>query len=365
MPPDTDNNANKNAAESRLVSVIVCTRNRGDNVLLTARAVLASEYPDFELLIMDQSDDDAARDALAPLCEQDSRIRYFRLELPGKPGALNRARLEARGRYLALTDDDCEPDSRWIGSLVAAFESDPKVGAVFGDVRAAPHDNTQGYIPDNPITREAVIYSLQNFLYMPAMVNFGIGANMAVRADALAAVQGWDPCIGPGAKFRNGDDHDVTARLLMAGYAVAFQPDAHTLHYGFRMWNESARDVAQTGFGFGVAFVKYLRCGKIYPASLRMLRYFVWQIVCRAARRQRPLGVAFPRGWVKGAIEGCRHPIERKTRCFVKMDAAESRRYGEEFAQVVRRTQQAEFVAAPDAEESASPVGAAHSEDKR
>ena len=128
-----DRNDNQNArSEPPPVSVIVCTRNRGDNARTAAQAILASDYADFELLIMDQSDDDATRDALRPLCEADGRIRYFRLELPGKPGALNRARLEARGRWLVLTDDDCRPDSDWIRALLAAFEADPKIGIVFG-----------------------------------------------------------------------------------------------------------------------------------------------------------------------------------------------------------------------------------------
>ena len=348
------------------VSVIVCTRNRGDNVLLTARAVLASDYPDFELLIMDQSDDDSTRDAILPLCEQDERVRYIRLELPGKPGALNRARQEARGRYLLLTDDDCESDPGWIHALTACFEADPNVGAAFGDVRAAQHDTTNGYIPDNPVDYSRTISTLQPYLQMPNMVNFGIGANMAVRADALAEVGGWDPCIGPGAKFGNADDHDLTVRILLAGYAVAFTPDAHTLHYGYRLWSESAKDVQHTGFGFGATFIKYLRCGKIYYGSLRMLVYFLLQIIRRALTNKRPLGVAFPRGWFKGAMAGLRYPIDRRTRCFVKMNAEESRKYGQEFAQVVRRTEQADFVeapASPEAEPTA--VGASHAEDKR
>lgn len=361
--------SNRNAKQDAFhaapsVSVIVCTRNRGDNALTAARAILASEYSDFELLIMDQSDDDATRRALQPLCAQDGRLRYFRLELPGKPGALNRARQEARGRWLALTDDDCIPDSKWIGALLTAFEADPKIGVVFGDVRAAPHDNTTGYIPDNPITNAKIIYTAREFLYMPGMIHFGIGANMAVRADAAEAVQGWDPCIGPGAKFGNADDHDMAIRLLMAGYALAFCPEAHTTHDGFRLWSESARDVQHTGYGFGAAFVKHLRCGKVYYGSLRMLRHFGRQIVRHALQGKRPLGTAFPRGWLRGFAAALRHPVNKINRTFVKMDAAESRKYGGDFAQLSRRNMPTERLAA-DAEPPAPPVGAGRSEETR
>ena len=361
----SDRSENKNAlSEPPSVSVIVCTRNRGDNALTAARAIVASDYADFELLIMDQSDDDATRDALRPLCEADGRIRYFRLELPGKPGALNRARLEARGRWLVLTDDDCRPDPGWIRALTAAFGADPKIGVVFGDVRAAPHDNTHGYIPDNPITESKIIYSVRDFLYMPGMIHFGIGANMAVRADAAEAVQGWDPCIGPGAKFGNADDHDMAIRLLMAGYALAFCAEAHTVHDGYRLWSESARDVQHTGYGFGAAFVKHLRCGKIYHGSLRMLRHFFQQIVRHAATGQRPLGTAFPRGWLRGFAAALRYPVNKSNCTFVKMDAAESRKYGGEFARLARVSPPPERASASDSE-APSPVGAARSEETR
>ena len=347
------------------VTVIICTRNRGDNVLLTARAVLAGDYHDFEMLIMDQSDDDATQDAILPLCDTDARVRYFRLELPGKPGALNRAAQEARGRYLVLTDDDCDPDPHWISALLAPLEADPAVGAVFGDVRAAPHDNVKGYIPDNPIAYRRTIHSLRDYLKMPKMVNFGIGANMAVRAETVQRVRGWDPCIGPGSKFGNADDHDMTVRVLLAGYAVAFTPDARTVHLGYRLWSESAKDVAHTAYGFGAAFIKYLRCGKIYYGSLRMLSYFLWQIAWRGIRWQRPLGIAFPKGWLRGLLAAVRYPVDRSTFCFVKMDASESRKYGQEFAQVVRRTQQGDLVETTGADAAPAAVGAAHSEEKR
>ena len=361
-----DRNAQQNPlSDPPSVSVIVCTRNRGDNALTAARAILASDYADFELLIMDQSDDDLTRLALEPLCEQDERLRYFRLELPGKPGALNRARQEARGRWLALTDDDCRPDSCWLRALLAAFEADPRIGAVFGDVRAAPYDSNVGYIPDNPIVNAQTIYSVREFLYMPGMVHFGIGANMAVRADAADAVQGWDPCVGPGAKFGNADDHDMALRLLLAGYALAFAPDAHTVHDGFRLWSESARDVQLTGFGFGAAFIKHLRCGKLYHGSLRMLRHFCWQIVRRALKGQRPLGMAFPRGWFRGFAAALTYPVNRANRTFRKMDAAESRKYGGEFAQLARRPAQAGLVGASEGDAPPAPVGAGHAEDNR
>src|SRR5262249_39605401 len=89
-----------------LVSVIVCTRNRGDNIVPTAKSILKDSYLNFELIIVDQSGDDLTEKALAPLCAEDSRVRYVKTEPRGKSTALNFGAQTARGEYIALTDDD-------------------------------------------------------------------------------------------------------------------------------------------------------------------------------------------------------------------------------------------------------------------
>ncbi|HZP80919.1 MAG TPA: glycosyltransferase family 2 protein [Chthonomonadaceae bacterium] len=329
-----------NSHPAPFLSAVVCTRNRKANVVHTARAVLAQDYPALELLVMDQSDDDATADALAELRAQDSRLRYFHLDLPGKPRALNRAWAEARGRYLLLTDDDCEPDPQWAQAMVEAFQADPRIGCVFGDVSAGPHDPEVGTVYANLIQTSHSLARVGEFWRMPGMRDFGLGANMAVRADVLALLGGWDPCIGPGAKFASGDDHDLTMRALLTGFAVYFCAEARVVHYGFRTWEQASRDLERMAFGQGAAMAKYLRCGVIYPGPLRVLRHNTWLCLGRIARWRRPFGLAFTRHWLRGLLAGSRHPIDRRARSFRDVSRAESQAYGERFAQVALRAQQ-------------------------
>ena len=321
------------------ISVVVCTRNRGDNVLPTAETILKQSSSDFELLILDQSDDDSTERALVALTA-DPRLRYHRLDLPGKPLALNRALELTHTPYLVITDDDCEVAADWLESLVEAFESDPKVGCIFGDVSAAPHDSDKGFIPVNLLTRDRTISQLWDFLRMPGLVNFGIGANLAVRRDAIDGMGGFDPCVGPGAKYGYADDHDLAVRMLLAGWRVHFSSKARVVHFGFREWKHSAEDVRRTGYGFGATFAKYLRCGKIYYGSLRILAYFFAQIAWRGIRFKRPLGVAFPTGWVHGFRDGMRQPLDKSTHCFRPTGTEEILRYGGNISKVVLRAQQ-------------------------
>jgi glycosyltransferase involved in cell wall biosynthesis len=299
-----------------LVSVLVCTCNRKDNISPTIRSIRASGYDDFELLVLDQSDDDVTEAAVREVAGSDARVRYVRLPRPSKPLALNEGRRLARGRYILLTDDDCEVAPGWIDEMVRCFESEERVVCVLGDVSAGPHDPKDGYVPICRIDRAHTISTLWDFLRMPGWRNFGMGANMALRADALDGVGGWDPCIGPGADFRSGDDHDTIARLLGAGGAVAFTPTARVVHFGLRPWLKTGDDQARYGFGMGASFAKHLRHRTLYPGPLRVFGDQIWNSV-RGLRPGKAIsGFRYPRGWLLGFWKGLRHPLDERTGCF-------------------------------------------------
>ena len=295
--------------EEPLVTVLVCTCDRGELVLGTVQAVLAGGFDSLELLVLDQSTDERCARALQPLCEQDGRVRLIRLGVKGKPLALNHGLSLARGRYVVLTDDDCEPVSGWLAAHVAAFEAEPQLGCVFGDVDAPAYDPARGFIPVCHITRSETIRGLTELLIMPGLQHFGIGANMALRRDVLMQLGGWDPWIGPGTKFGSGDDVDLSVRILRAGHAIHFCASAKVLHYGFRESAELGENFARNGFGMGAIFAKHLKCGALFRGALRLLASRLRTAALNAATGNRPLGAAYPLGWLKGVQAGLRHPI--------------------------------------------------------
>jgi GT2 family glycosyltransferase len=327
------------AAPSRspAVSVLVCTINRQDNVVPTIRSVQRCGFENFELLVLDQSKDDATQMAVRPLCEEDPRIRLLRLPLPGKPRALNVGRGQARAPYLALTDDDCEVNEGWLGAMVAAFDADPSVGCVYGDVTAGPHEKSQGFIPTCRIERPDKIDRLSQFLTMPNWQHFGIGASMGLRASVVERIGGWDECIGPGTKFGSGDDNDIAVKVLRDGQRIAFVPEARVVHHGFRFWKSSKGDARRTGFGLGAIFAKHLRCGVIYPGALRAVTDALTLAGKRALRGERPLGLTYPASWLRGMAAGLSHPIDRRSNSFVSRSDEEIHLHSGKVAEVVLR----------------------------
>src|SRR5690606_33229844 len=111
------------------VSVIICTRNRGDQITAAVRSVLASTFSHFEFLIIDQSTNNETEQAVASFAH-DRRLRLVRSDTVGKGNALNLGLSLAQGEIIALTDDDCIVPRDWLGQIVDLFNENPQLGVV-------------------------------------------------------------------------------------------------------------------------------------------------------------------------------------------------------------------------------------------
>jgi glycosyltransferase involved in cell wall biosynthesis len=91
-----------------LVSVVVPTYNRPERLLRALKSVLSQEYSEFEILVVNDSSEEAAvHEVLDKLA--DRRINYFRnSRKKGANGARNTGILNAKGHYIAFLDDDDE-----------------------------------------------------------------------------------------------------------------------------------------------------------------------------------------------------------------------------------------------------------------
>jgi GT2 family glycosyltransferase len=90
------------AAELPLVSCIMPTRNRPEFALQAIRYFERQDYPERELIIVDDGDEN-----LTPLLPGGGRIRYLRLPSPQSIGVKRNLACElARGTFIAQWDDD-------------------------------------------------------------------------------------------------------------------------------------------------------------------------------------------------------------------------------------------------------------------
>ncbi|NJE76716.1 glycosyltransferase [Thermococcus sp. ES12] len=89
------------------VSVVIPTYNRSNLLKRAIESVLSQEFEDFELIVVDDASSDNTPEVVESI--EDGRIRYVRLKRnSGGPVTRNTGIKKARGKFIALLDDDDE-----------------------------------------------------------------------------------------------------------------------------------------------------------------------------------------------------------------------------------------------------------------
>lgn len=251
-------------------SVIVCSRNRREQLLRTVRHIggLGWRRP-WELLVVDNASTDGTRPAL-DACQATAQfpLRILHQDRPGLGRAKNTALEAASGDIVAFTDDDCYPEADWLDALAECF-LDPSVAYVGGKVTLFDRE-------DVPITIQ-----LRNERWeIPpgSVIKAGslLGANLAIRRDALLAIGGFDPRFGPGAFCKSGVDVEVMARLSAAGYLGIYDPRPSVAHHHGRRTEAEIRALMHRyAVGRGACYAKALMDRTMRP---KVARAWYWSL---------------------------------------------------------------------------------------
>lgn len=220
------------------VTVTVSTRNRPDHLAVALPSLLAIEHPDLRLLVVDNaSDDQSSERVVAGL--GDPRVRYVREPRVGLSYGRNRALVEATTPIVAFTDDDVVVDPRWVTALVEAFEADADVAVVTGMVPTGElRTPAQQYFEQQTGWQSTVLpqtYRVGDHRpdipgFPLSVGRYGTGANFAVRRDIAVRLGGFNEALGIGSPTHGGEDLDMFLRVLYAGWALSYAPDALVWH---------------------------------------------------------------------------------------------------------------------------------------
>lgn len=287
------------------ITVIVCTRDRPQDLALCLPSLLANDYPDFSVLVMDQGETDAGEGVAAE--HAGPRLEYHRLAFTGRARALNAALTHADGELLALTDDDCVAPRFWLRRAASVLSSEPEAGIVFGGVASAPHDPARVFVPTFQPTRYRVVRGRRVCAH-----GVGIGANLVVRREVVERIGGFDESLGPGSRFRSGDDWELAYRALRAGFAIVQDPANVIVHRGEREYATGAvrRLIGNNYHGIGAGYARHVLRGD-WSAAYILVRegaLLAGGAAWNTLRLRRPLGVHRLAYLLLGAVRGMRRP---------------------------------------------------------
>lgn len=200
-------------------SIIIPTYNRPEQLRQCLESICRLDYPKsrFEVIVVDDGSPEGL-DVVVKAFAERLEIRYVRQPNAGPAAARNTGAAHARGRYLAFTDDDCQPAGDWLSILQAALETTPD-GMVGG--------RTINLLTDNPFASASqlivdIVYRFYNA--NPEQARFFASNNMALPAALLAKIGGFKPA------FRTSEDRELCDRWLYNGYRMIYKPEALIYH---------------------------------------------------------------------------------------------------------------------------------------
>ncbi|MFJ4219007.1 glycosyltransferase family 2 protein [Curtobacterium luteum] len=240
------------------ITVVVATRDRPEDVRRCVASVLASEWDDLEVIVVDNAPSTSAtRDVVASFA--DARLQYVLEARAGVSRARNAGLAAATGDVVAFVDDDVVVDAWWAAALAAAYARDADVVCVTGLVPSGElRTPTQRYFDERVTwarnTDRRVYRTAEPPADLPlfpfSVGAFGTGANMSLRRTAALELGGFDVALGPGTPARAGEDPDLFTRVLFSGGALAVEPSAIVWHK-HRADREALRSQA-LGYGTGL-----------------------------------------------------------------------------------------------------------------
>jgi GT2 family glycosyltransferase len=220
-----------NRQQVKTVAIAIPSLHRPD---LTARCIEFVQkqtlpYGEWEIVVIEN---EAQADKILPdpLPPNTRRIELTTNE--GTTGSINRAVAATDSRYILLLNNDIELESDYIARLLAAFDTDLKLGFAVGKLlRATERDHLDG--AGDAMLMAGAAYRLGHLNFdhgqfdqpMPALA--GCGAAVLYRREAFVASGGLDPEF-----LAYLDDLDLALRAQLMGYTGAYVPGAVAYHIG-------------------------------------------------------------------------------------------------------------------------------------
>jgi len=199
------------------LSILLPCHNEGDNIVETISWLLQQDYPNFEIIAINDGSSDDTGQLLDQLCSTHARLRVVHLAAnQGKAVGLCVGALLSTSDYLVCIDGDALLDIDACSWLMSHFAY-PHVGAVTGNPRIRNRSTLLGKIQVGEFS--SIVGMIKRAQRIYGRIFSVSGVVVAFRKSALAEVDFWTPDMVT-------EDVDITWKLQRAGWEVRFEPRA-------------------------------------------------------------------------------------------------------------------------------------------
>jgi glycosyltransferase involved in cell wall biosynthesis len=208
------------------VSVIICARNEEENLKNFLPAVLEQEYPDFEVIVVNDCSDDDSYYVLGEYLKKYPNLHVSNISRDpkfthNKKFAQFIGIKAAKNELMLFTDADCRPESRkWIENMASHFSENIDFVIGYGGFFKG-----RGLL-NRYIRYDSMFIAMQ---YLGTAIRgipyMGVGRNLAYRRSLFFRNKGF----GSHNYLASGDDDlFVNENASKANSTVEFEKEAHT-----------------------------------------------------------------------------------------------------------------------------------------
>lgn len=249
-------------------SIIICARNEDDNLVEFLPRIFEQEYPEFEVVVVNDCSYDNTADFLKEFAKKHDNLKIVTIKEDeyyshGKKVALMMGIKGATHEHLLLTDADCKPNSKdWLRSMMQHFSTETEIVLGYG-----AYEKKAGFL--NKLIRfDTFMIALQFLSFSLARKTYmGTGRNLAYKKSLFFKMKGFASHY----YIESGDDDlFVNEAATKQNSKIEVSVDTHTISKvkkTFKGWFRQKRRHITT-------FKHYNAGSKFRLMAMSMSQYF-------------------------------------------------------------------------------------------
>jgi glycosyltransferase involved in cell wall biosynthesis len=272
----------------------MATLGRKEEVTLFLNTLTEQSYKNFELVIVDQNDDDRVYDLYLRYKDK-MTLKYIRSNRKGLSLNRNIGLDNCTGNIIAFPDDDCEYNRHTLENVLHFFNNNPEY--------AFYTCNTKDKKSQNSILKSV---TKGGDITIFNIMRTGISFTIFVCANSMRAFR-FDEHLGIGAEYGSGEESDLLFYLLKNANKGLYNADTYIYH----PYKTDDTDRAfPYGKGFGALYRKAVTVYKYYilfPVFIYLLLKQVFMICLHPSEKGR---IASLKGRLYGFIHYKNYPLK-------------------------------------------------------